>query len=93
MALDLSNNQLTTLPPEIGHLDFLRSIDLSHNQLTAMPPEIGQLKFLESIDLNGNPIQDLSALTMHPNLSLRVHAFDLTLPRQYWTHVNQWQSE
>ena len=92
-SLDLSNNQLMTLPAEIGCLQSLQSIDLSNNQLTALPFEIGQLRSLQSIDLNGNPIQDLSALNNHPSLKVRVQAFGLTLPPQFWTHVNHWEAK
>ena len=41
--LDLSGNQLTALPPELGQLR-LRHLDVSDNQLTALPPELGQLR-------------------------------------------------
>ncbi|MCK4811313.1 MAG: leucine-rich repeat domain-containing protein, partial [Methanosarcinales archaeon] len=41
-VLDLSGNQLTTLPLEIGELKSLTALDLSHNQLNALPPEIGE---------------------------------------------------
>jgi len=38
--LNLSCNQLTTLPPEIGLLTQLQNLHLSYNQLTTLPPEI-----------------------------------------------------
>ena len=37
------NNQLTTLPTEIGQLTALTSLDLMNNQLMTLPKEIGQL--------------------------------------------------
>ncbi|MFN6473698.1 MAG: leucine-rich repeat domain-containing protein [Nostoc sp. SerVER01] len=41
--LDLSNNQLSSLPPKICQLSSLTRLDLSNNQLSSLPPEICQL--------------------------------------------------
>ena len=46
--LDLSGNQLTSVPAEIGQLTSLRELYLSGNQLTSLPAEIGQLTSLRS---------------------------------------------
>jgi len=53
-ALDLGDNELTQLPPEIGLLANLRTLDLRNNKLTQLPPEIGQLTKLEEFELSGN---------------------------------------
>ena len=39
-SLDLSANQLSSLPPEITKLTSLQSLDLRSNQLSSLPPEI-----------------------------------------------------
>jgi Leucine-rich repeat (LRR) protein len=39
--LDLSHNQLTTLPESLGQLTQLQSLDISGNQLTALPKSLG----------------------------------------------------
>ena len=44
--LDLSHNQLSELPPEIGQLSNLRTLRVGHKQLTALPPEIRKLSEL-----------------------------------------------
>ena len=45
-SLDLSNNQLSSLPPEIGKLTSLQSLELWTNQLSSLPPEIGKFTSL-----------------------------------------------
>ncbi|EMM76696.1 leucine rich repeat protein [Leptospira santarosai str. 2000030832] len=52
--LDLSENQLTTLPKEIGKLQKLQELYLSGNQLTTLPREIGKLQTLQELGLSGN---------------------------------------
>ncbi len=57
--LDLSRNQLTSLPPETGKLANLTQLDLSRNQLTSLPPEIGKLANLTGLGLNENQLLSL----------------------------------
>ena len=68
--LDLSNNPLSKLPPEIGQLSVLTKLNLSKNQLSTLPSAIGQLTALTSLNLSDNrlstlplEIGQLSALT------------------------------
>ena len=55
---DLSNRELTALPPEIGQLTSLRELALDGNQLTTLPRELADLLSggLE-LGLAGNPLQ------------------------------------
>lgn len=57
--LDLSFNQLSSLPPEIGLLSNLTTLYLGDNQLSSLPPEIGQLSNLTMLDLGGNQLSSL----------------------------------
>jgi len=54
--LDLWDNQLTSLPPEIAQLTSLEGLYLQDNELTFLPPEIGQLTSLTRLMLDGNPL-------------------------------------
>ncbi|KIC76251.1 Leucine rich repeat protein [Neochlamydia sp. EPS4] len=42
----MSNNQLTTIPAEIGQLSQLWSLDLTNNQIFTFPSAIGRLSQL-----------------------------------------------
>jgi len=53
-VLDLSNNQFTGVPTEIGQLKNLEVLDLSNNRLTGLPHELGNLSNLKILDLRGN---------------------------------------
>lgn len=57
--MDLSNNQLTTLPNEIEFLKRLQELYLRNNQLTALPKGIGYLKKLQKLDLSRNQLTTL----------------------------------
>jgi len=82
---DLSNRELTALPPEIAQLASLRELALGGNQLTVLPPEIGQLTNLKGLAPAHNQLT-----TLPPEIgqltSLRRLALDgnrlTTLPRE-----------
>jgi Leucine-rich repeat (LRR) protein len=52
--LDLSNNQIHELPPEIGMMVGLNSLNVNNNQLADIPLEMSQLKSLTQFDSQGN---------------------------------------
>ena len=55
------NNQLTTLPPEIGDLINLESIYANNNNITHLPAEIGNLINLETLFIIENRLAGLPA--------------------------------
>jgi len=55
----LTDNSLTSLPPEIWQLTRLKALVLSNNQLTRLPPELGQLTNLQVLYLSYNPLTHL----------------------------------
>ena len=73
----LGENQLTSLPAEIGQLTSLQGLFLWGNQLTSLPAEIRQLTSLRVLDLSGNQlasvpaeIGQLTAMTIIPQLHM-----------------------
>lgn len=58
-SLGLSWQELTALPPEIGHLTKLTGLSLSGNRLITLPPEIGRLTNLTSLTLDRNELTAL----------------------------------
>jgi internalin A len=58
-GFDLSNNHITTLPPQIGDLDNITVLDVSNTGLIEVPPEIGKLRNLRILKLAKNQLTDL----------------------------------
>jgi internalin A len=63
--LDLRDQEISELPPEIGQLTGLQKLSIGHkgwvsvkirNPLTTLPPEIGQLTGLQYLDLSWNQL-------------------------------------
>ncbi|KAJ1888780.1 hypothetical protein LPJ66_008394, partial [Kickxella alabastrina] len=58
-SLDISGNQIATLPEEIRHLQCLRELNASRNALTELPAAIGCLRNLEVLDISENHMESL----------------------------------
>lgn len=54
--LDLSHNELSSLPPTIGSLKKLTKLNAAHNELSSLPPTIIKCKSLEELLLADNPL-------------------------------------
>jgi Leucine-rich repeat (LRR) protein len=58
-SLNVSNNQLTSVPEQISGLIKLRNLQLQNNLLAALPSGIGNLANLESLELKNNQLASL----------------------------------
>ena len=56
--IDLSNNNFTGLPAEVGQLSNLETLNLSNNNFTGLPHELGNLHKLKYLNLSGNDISE-----------------------------------
>jgi leucine-rich repeat protein SHOC2 len=52
----MSENQLTSVPEELGALTSLHFLSLSGNQLTSVPLALGRLTALRTLMLSGNQL-------------------------------------
>ena len=69
--LHLDNNNLSSLPKEIGNLKNLETLHLDRNSVTSLPKEIGNLKNLEYLELYGSNLTSLpSSIGNLKNLKL-----------------------
>ena len=59
LRLDVSFNQLTSLPPEISSLSLLIELDVSCNKLQSLPSELSSLTWLRILKANGNQLTTL----------------------------------
>ncbi|GAB3290377.1 leucine-rich repeat-containing protein kinase family protein [Hymenobacter tenuis] len=66
--LNLSGNQLSSLPDDLGRLRKLRILFCSDNLFTEVPAVLGQLPALSMVGFKANQIQTLPAAALSPNL-------------------------
>lgn len=64
-VVDLSCNNITSLPPEFCNLTHLVKVDLSKNQLTCLPDDLGNLASLKHLDLYNNKLSVLPVSFSH----------------------------
>jgi hypothetical protein len=59
VELNLCENELTSLPPQIKGLSMLVSLLLNRNQLKELPDEIGELRYLLILEVGMNKLKKL----------------------------------
>jgi len=85
--LNLSNNQLTSLPSELFSLKKLKYLQLDHNQFKTISSSISDLSTLENLNLSYNELTSLPneiydlknlktlSISNNPNLSIKISKF------------------
>lgn len=58
-SLDLSGQQLTSLPDSVTSQTDITSLNLSNNQLTTLPASIGYMTNLETLNIENNRLESL----------------------------------
>ncbi|MEG0921687.1 MAG: leucine-rich repeat-containing protein kinase family protein [Comamonas sp.] len=66
--LDLSGNQLTTLPDDLTRFTKLRILFASNNPFTQLPPVLGRMPQLEMVGFKACQIHDVPADSLPPQL-------------------------
>ncbi|MEM6251372.1 MAG: leucine-rich repeat-containing protein kinase family protein [Cyanobacteria bacterium P01_D01_bin.156] len=66
--LDLSNNQLSALPPEFAQLKKLRIVFFNNNQFEEFPEVLTQCPNLSMISFKGNQLKSISETALSPNI-------------------------
>lgn len=67
-VLDLSNNDFTGVPAEVGQLSALTELNLSNNHLTGLPYELGNLKSLKTLNLSNNAYSEADLVIIKDKL-------------------------
>ncbi|XP_069799020.1 E3 ubiquitin-protein ligase LRSAM1 isoform X2 [Dendropsophus ebraccatus] len=58
-VLDLHDNQISSLPADIGQLKSLRVLNVERNAVRSLPDSIGDLVQLQTLNVNGNKLKQL----------------------------------
>lgn len=66
--LDLSNNELATLPDDLPRLHRLRILFCSNNRFTHLPEVLGRCAQLEMVGFKANQISEVPAAALPPQL-------------------------
>lgn len=66
--LNLSDNALHALPPDLHRLKHLRVVFCSNNRFTELPTSLGQCRQLSMIVFKGNRIEQVPAAALPPKL-------------------------
>ena len=56
VIFEVRNNQLTTLPAEVGYMRQLTKLDISYNRIIELPLDLHYLSNLTVLDLKDNPL-------------------------------------
>ncbi|XP_076265716.1 leucine-rich repeat-containing protein 40-like isoform X1 [Rhynchophorus ferrugineus] len=63
--LDLRDNQIEVIPPEIAKMVHLTQLDFTNNELAEVPAALGLLPHLQSLKLEGNKLKQIRGDIIH----------------------------
>jgi len=85
------NNQLTSLPENIGNLSSLKILWLGDNQLTSLPESIGNLSSLNRLELNNNQLTTLpDSLCNLPNNCYIIVSNNQLCEEYHYDCIDEW---
>ena len=58
MKLNISQNEIASLPATMGQLNELVELDIHINKITSLPSTVGHLKNLQRLECLGNPLAE-----------------------------------
>jgi len=67
-VLDLTGNDLSSLPPALAQLTKLHTLFASNNRFTVLPPVLGRLPVLDTLGFKANRIAEVPAESLSPSL-------------------------
>ncbi|CAG8562928.1 1269_t:CDS:10 [Gigaspora margarita] len=74
--LDLSYNEITSIPEEIGKLVHLKKLFLIGNLIDKLPESFQNLTSLQELDIRRNKITNLNTISLIPNLEIFLTEFN-----------------
>ncbi|MBI5355786.1 MAG: leucine-rich repeat domain-containing protein [Candidatus Aenigmarchaeota archaeon] len=57
--IDISNNNVKSIPQSIGKLEDLHKLDISRNSIVEIPQSLKNLKKLRELDVSGNSLVEI----------------------------------
>eukprot|EP01125_Pyxidicula_operculata_P003691 TRINITY_DN1493_c0_g1_i5.p2 TRINITY_DN1493_c0_g1~~TRINITY_DN1493_c0_g1_i5.p2 ORF type:complete len:2132 (-),score=469.27 TRINITY_DN1493_c0_g1_i5:6801-13196(-) len=87
-SLDLSKNEITSLPNDIYLLTNIRVLNLSDNKLDTLPVTISEMKNLRQFEFRGNPIANLpEEITKRGIPKMLNYLREMQAPTKPWSRV------
>ena len=59
-SIDISNNELSSIPKEVMDVRYMALLNISNNQITELPDRMTQMIRLKSLDASNNLIENIS---------------------------------
>ncbi|OHT17443.1 hypothetical protein TRFO_12409 [Tritrichomonas foetus] len=87
-TLDLSNNNIETIPPQLFTFPYLYTLNLSKNQIKSIPEKI-MVSSLTTFNISNNPIESLPNAFPAPIENLYLSNCKLIEFNEYWSDASE----